>query len=183
MKPVIERFMEKVDFGADDGECCWNWTACKASGYGRFWTSGTSFQAHRFLIAHIIPEGMHACHHCDNRKCVRPSHIFIGTRSDNMRDCVSKGRHRCIEGVMASHQVPGRYYYGKGESHYNSTMKESDVRLIKALPYRKGIVRLLGKLFNVHEAHISAIRHGKRWGHISVTEKDIEESKRLLSNI
>jgi hypothetical protein len=39
-----------------------------------------------------FPEGMLACHHCDNPRCVRPSHLFVGTARDNTHDALRKGR-------------------------------------------------------------------------------------------
>ena len=39
-----------------------------------------------------VPEGLHVLHHCDVPRCVRPDHLFIGTRSDNMADMQAKGR-------------------------------------------------------------------------------------------
>ena len=97
-----ERFWEKVDRG-DDGDC-WPWTASRLpEGYGCFW-DGTYregprrpriVRAHRWLYAHLhghIPDRLEVCHSCDEPSCVNPSHLFLGTHSDNMRDMVSKGR-------------------------------------------------------------------------------------------
>jgi hypothetical protein len=89
----VQLFMLKVRVGPG----CWEWQGTRMhNGYGQV-GRGKPFgrlPAHRwaFYLAHgRMPEG-DACHSCDNRLCVRPSHIFEGTRSDNMRDAARKGR-------------------------------------------------------------------------------------------
>lgn len=97
-----ERFFEKVNITGRKRSDCWEWIGTiNARGYGDFSDGQRNMVAHRFLIE-PIPEGKEACHRCDNRRCVRPSHIFIGTRSDNMQDCIAKGRLRPINGLLAA---------------------------------------------------------------------------------
>lgn len=75
---------------------CVLWTgALKPNGYGQRTFRGRSMSAHRAAWIEAygdIPEGMHVCHRCDVRACVRLDHLFLGTRSDNMRDMFAKGR-------------------------------------------------------------------------------------------
>jgi hypothetical protein len=77
---------------------CWQWLGPYLnSGYGYIWHSGKTKPIHRAsweIHYGEIPDGLDICHKCDNRKCANPEHLFIGTRSDNLRDSVRKGRYR-----------------------------------------------------------------------------------------
>jgi len=86
-------------------DTCWEWTGCYGTGgYGIFSPiNGDPVVAHRVayqLAIGPIPKGMCVCHHCDNRKCVRPGHLFIGTHKDNSADMVKKNRQ--IKGEMVA---------------------------------------------------------------------------------
>lgn len=95
------RFWSKVD----KTHGCWNWTAARSSsGYGTFISKGKSYTAHRYawLETHgYLPSSdVFLCHSCDNKLCVNPEHIHLGTRSDNARDMWARKRgprrHRVV---------------------------------------------------------------------------------------
>ena len=91
---IEERFWNKVDrCGPDE---CWEWLADKElKGYGRFKVAGRVIKAHRFaweLENGEVPKDLCVLHKCDVPSCVNPAHLFLGTRGDNNRDCIRKGR-------------------------------------------------------------------------------------------
>ncbi len=93
-KSLLERFWAKVD--KSDPLGCWLWLGARAGTgcYGVIW-DGRQKRAHRVIWEMVngpIPIGFEICHHCDNASCVNPAHLFCGTRSDNINDCVKKGR-------------------------------------------------------------------------------------------
>lgn len=121
-----QRFWNKVQIGKPDE--CWAWLGCVADpGYGRTGMPGVRkiYGAHR-VAWHLgtgrpISEttGRDVCHTCDNRRCVNPSHLFLGTRTDNMRDASRKGR-------VVVPALRGEYHaHSKLTDHLVSEMRNS----------------------------------------------------------
>lgn len=134
---------------------CWEWQQGKSGGYGMVRVSGRKFGAHRltFSLAHgVIPRGMLVRHRCDNPGCVNPSHLELGTESDNRRDMYKRGR---------------RDVRGENAMNYAGKLSDIKVRRIKEALARGQPHRELAAAFGVSDKMISHIKHGRRWSHVN----------------
>ena len=100
--PIRLRFWDKVNVTSPSG--CWLWKGAKdCEGYGFIKRKdGVQLRAHRMSYEFYqgpIPDNYQICHHCDNPSCVNPNHLFAGTNSDNMRDCIRKNRKPPVRGT------------------------------------------------------------------------------------
>lgn len=94
----LERFMKFVIPEPNSG--CWLWAGATYSrGYGQFWASPErgNVRSHRWIYEQAVGPviaGLFVCHKCDVPSCVNPAHLFLGTNSDNVQDCIRKGREK-----------------------------------------------------------------------------------------
>lgn len=144
---AAERFERKVERIPFSG--CWIWIgAARPLGYGSFYLGGVVSEAHRAswrLYRGDIQAGQYVCHSCDVRLCVNPSHLFLGTPSDNQQDMISKGRDR------AGH-LRRRLKIAKLTADQVSEIRAS------TLSFRK-----LAKVYSVSAGCIQHAKQGRTW--------------------
>jgi hypothetical protein len=104
---LFHKFMSNVAVaGLDD---CWPWTAGRdGKGYGCFWSGDRRLISSRlaYVVGYgSVPTDLMVCHRCDNPPCCNPSHLFLGTNRDNMRDKAAKGRCNIPSGRDSHHAV------------------------------------------------------------------------------
>ena len=139
-------------------DACWQWTAgLFVNGYGQFRAGTKKVKAHRYaweLTYGQIPEGLCVCHHCDNRRCVRPSHLFLGTQRDNAQDREHKGRG-------ARGPNPRKGLPGEGNPAAKLTLLE--VCVIRRLGQNGETYHHLSEMFGVCRSQIGNIVRGTSW--------------------
>ena len=155
-RPLADRFWEKVRKTPG----CWLWTGAKRVSarhkgpdyYGNIAEGG---QGGATLGAHVVswllhfgpvPPGLFVLHSCDNRACVRPDHLFLGTAKDNTLDMLAKGRCHL------------------GEAHYGAKLTEDAVRTIRQAVESVGE---LARVYGVSPRTIRDARGGKCWRHVA----------------
>ena len=135
---------QKIDSG------CWEWTAGRAArGYGSIRVDGMTVPAHRrsWELTHgPIPDGLFVLHKCDNRPCVNPDHLFLGTQADNLRDMAEKGRAARL----------------RGDQHGCTKISDKDLGHLRDLHAEGFTYEQLATMFGISESYVCRLARGVR---------------------
>lgn len=153
----LEVFLKNIKVQEPYDSGCWVWTRknlCK-DGYGRYHADGRGISAHRYSYSVFrsesgyISPNLCVCHTCDNRQCVNPSHLFLGSPKDNTADMVNKGRQ------------------AKGTKARSAKLNDETVKKLRKQAKgtkAKDIARELG----VTASTINKVLRGETWKHIDI---------------
>lgn len=158
-RTTVERFLERVTVGAG----CWLWLGKpNGAGYGMISHNGRGERAHRvswMLHRGAIPDGISVLHHCDNRMCVNPAHLFLGTIADNNADMCQKGR--------------ARYWFRvnppRGVKHHRAKLTDADVVRIREAAKTGLSHRAIAETFGVSRPTVTRVVAAKGWKHVEVS--------------
>jgi hypothetical protein len=144
---TLMRFWGKIE----QTDSCWLWLAATKNGYGIFRYNGRNYRAHVFsywLHKGRIPKGLCVCHNCpggDNRACVNPDHLFLGTKKQNSEDMVAKGQST------------------RGERHKKAKLRTEQVKRIRERRAAGERARVIAEDYGIHWMHVYRICRGERW--------------------
>lgn len=147
MKTAVEKFENRITKSSDG---CWIWNGPSGkNGYGQYRWKGKNSLPHRvsFLIFKgNIKKNRCVCHSCDNRMCVNPKHLWLGSYKQNMQDAKTKGRIR------------------KGSKIPWAILNEKIVREIRKIKGKT--FAELGRKYGVSYRAISMAIKGETWSHV-----------------
>lgn len=146
--PAVVRFWSKIE----RTDSCWEWRGGRSSnGYGVLYVDGRQVGAHRFSYETLVGpiEGdLFVLHECDNKGCVNPEHLHLGTQADNMMERTERGRA----------DAP------RGTAHRSAKLTEDDIRAIRN---DQRSLSVIANEYNVVISCISRIRNRRSWRHVA----------------
>jgi hypothetical protein len=130
---------------------CWEWQGnLGKNGYGKVRWNMNNLTTHRAayeVFNREIPKNLCVCHTCDNRKCINPEHLWIGSSRENTKDKVKKGRQYCQA----------------GEKSHSANLTWEKVRAIRKLKKEGNTLKTLSEQFDCSISNVSSIINQRSW--------------------
>ncbi len=163
---LAARFWKRVERGTTND--CWEWTGARCrQGYGTLRSQGRTLSTHRVsweLQRGPVPRGKWGLHRCDYPPCVNPQHLFLGTRTDNVRDMVAKGRNRPARGD--AHPIRKHPEKVRGTNNGRARLTESQVIEIRSRAAAGESVAAIARETRMSEGALRHIVKRRKWRHI-----------------
>lgn len=142
-----------IKYSINDKGCfeCYS-HAPNAFGYPEYHFNNKKTTVHRYIYEECfgyVDKGLFILHSCDNRRCINPEHLRVGTHLENMKDMTARGR-QC-----------------KGSDSPHAKLTEVDIVEIRSLIEKKKSDTEIARKFNVSRTTIGYIRRGKTWTHVN----------------
>jgi hypothetical protein len=172
-----EEFWERV---CRTEEGCWEWQGDvnPHSNRGTFDLPGKkrcyAYRVVYALVHGLTPADKLVCHHCDNPRCVRPDHLFLGTQKDNAEDCCRKGRQakgdrhglKLHPERVARGERHGSKHF-QGSQHWFAILNEDKVRAIHQERRQGKSYQEIATLYGVTKGTVAHIFQGRSWKHVA----------------
>jgi len=150
----IKSFWNRVNIKSENE--CWEWTGLKSkNGYGKTGIRNRISTAHRtsyFLHNEIFDTGLYVLHHCDNRLCVNPKHLYQGTPKDNVADMLNRKRDNYSNGYIHSEETKNKMSNSqrgiKNHNYGNFVLDEITINKIKELKAKNYSIRSICSILN-----------------------------------
>lgn len=154
---IFVKFYRYSPIGRPNNEC-WEWFGPVSDRcYGRLnCQKGFVYATHLALLidGRPLPPDKEPCHTCDNPPCINPTHLFIGSRSDNMKDCYGKGRRQ---------SAFARFI---GTKNHKAKLDAGQIRQIRSLRADGKTQKHIADIFDIDPSTVAQIVNGKTWRHV-----------------
>lgn len=159
---TIEKFWSRVTDRPADG--CWEWPSMEQRGYGAIYIGGDRSVRGMYAATRVswvihygpIPDNLLVCHHCDNARCVRPDHLYLGDRRQNLRDAIDRG---LVDYASVREK-------NKGEGNPAARLSEQEVLAMRRLAAQGVKHYVIADRFGVSRGHASHVIRGRVWRHL-----------------